>query len=207
MDAATGRWSGHTLWASTDGLAYSLYWDSGRFSPLAGRSTADTSNLSHADSSRTTAAERSIPVAGEAPHWKDRADADIRNIGDRMPAMGRIVPGLGEEVGDLVAKSATLTAGIAELRTAGWSLEYGVEGAGSYTDRERRKITVNGRYRHSYFADKTTATVAEEVALASYDSPVWDAGHRGGPVEVWLEGPGVRRRCGSHGTLGFDRRA
>lgn len=142
MDAATGRWSGHTLWASTDGLAYSLYWDSGRFSPLAGRSTADTSNLSHADSSRTTAAERSIPVAGEAPHWKDRAD--IRNITDRMLAMGRIVPELGEEVGDLVAKSATLTAGIAELRAAGWTLEYGVEGAGSYTDRERRKITVDG---------------------------------------------------------------
>ncbi|MEU1951593.1 hypothetical protein [Nocardia rhamnosiphila] len=197
------RAAGHTLWASTDGLAYSLYWDSGRFSTLVGRSTADTNNLSHADSSRTTAAERSIPVAGEAPHWKDRADADIRNIGDRMPAMGRIVPGLGEEVGDLVAKSATLTAGIAELRTAGWTLEYGVEGAGSYTDRERRKITVDGRYRHSYFADKTTATVAEEVALASYDSSVWDAGHQGGPVEVWL----VRRRCGSHGTLGFDRRA
>ncbi|MGW6334257.1 MFS transporter [Nocardia rhamnosiphila] len=187
------RTTEHTLWASTDGLAYRLYWDSGRFSPLAGRSAADTNSLSHADSSATTAAEGSIPAAEEAPRWKDRADAGVPNIGDRVLAMGRIVPELGEEVGDLVAKSATLTARIAELRAAGWTMEYGVEGAGSYADRDRRKITVDGRYRHPYFADKTTATIAEEVALAAFDSPVWNAGHQGGPVEVWLEGLVVER--------------
>lgn len=74
--------------------------------------------------------------------------------------------GLGEGADRLIEQSPTLQADLKKLEDEGWKIEYGPEGAGSFANRERKTITLDGALR----ADPMQATqvLSHEVGHACY---------------------------------------
>lgn len=72
----------------------------------------------------------------------------------------------GDDVNALIAKSPSLKADLKKLRDAGWGIEYGDPGGGSYANRRDRVITLDGNLKGSPAA--YTQTLAHEVGHATY---------------------------------------
>ncbi|MFE3543421.1 WXG100 family type VII secretion target [Nocardia sp. NPDC059177] len=72
----------------------------------------------------------------------------------------------GESTWQLINRSNTLTAQLAQLTGDGWSIEYGKEGEGSYTVGRDKKIVLDGSLRNN--PEATTQVLAHEAGHASY---------------------------------------
>jgi type VI secretion system secreted protein VgrG len=82
-------------------------------------------------------------------------------------AADRVLSALDPKVREIANQSPTLRAQIQELEAAGWTVEMGPAGGGSFADRQAQKITVeSGRSN-----ERTTGTVAHEISHALTGEP------------------------------------
>lgn len=88
-------------------------------------------------------------------------------IGEGGAGAGGVTTGLGADVDAVVAKSPTLTANIDELKKAGWTIEYGEAGKGSFADRTKKTIVVDPNEKDS--PATVTQTLAHESGHALYE--------------------------------------
>ncbi|MGF6887565.1 hypothetical protein ABIA39_006074 [Nocardia sp. GAS34] len=73
----------------------------------------------------------------------------------------------------LARLSQTLTTELDQLTTGGWSIAYGPTGKGSYTDRQSKKIVIDGGLFDNPVA--TVEALAHEAGHASYHGPIGGA--------------------------------
>lgn len=74
--------------------------------------------------------------------------------------------GLGEGVDAGVAKSPRLRANLERMQAAGWRVEYGAPGSGSFADRDRKLVSIDGNERGNDAA--VLQTLAHESGHATY---------------------------------------
>ena len=74
--------------------------------------------------------------------------------------------GLGADVDALVAQSPTLASNLEKIDNAQWTVEYGAAGAGSYCDRNAKKIVVDANERGH--PEQVVQTLAHESGHALY---------------------------------------
>ncbi|WP_280467600.1 MFS transporter [Nocardia cyriacigeorgica] len=98
-----------------------------------------------------------------------------------------IIPELGPEVADLVAKSPTLLTRLTELHTTGWTFTYGPAGEGSYADRDNHTVIIDSTHQNTGNPEQITWHLARQTSIAISPSPARDTGPQHGPVEKWFE--------------------
>lgn len=74
--------------------------------------------------------------------------------------------GLGADIDQAITASPRLSSGVKALKDKGWKLEYGKAGAGSYCDRDAKKIVFDGRSQGD--VKSTLTTLAHELGHAQY---------------------------------------
>lgn len=80
-----------------------------------------------------------------------------------------VATGLGADADALVNQSPTLASQVQQLQRAGWSIQYGPAGQGSYADRSQRRIVIDSNERGNPTA--LTQTLAHEAGHAAYTPP------------------------------------
>jgi type VI secretion system secreted protein VgrG len=100
-------------------------------------------------------------MAGASGAW-----TKPRELASKAAAPAAAKTGLGADVDAIAAKSPTLQKQLSELKDDGWTIEYGTPGEGSFANRDKKVITIDGNQKGN--PNAAAQTLAHEVGHAKY---------------------------------------
>jgi type VI secretion system secreted protein VgrG len=126
-------------------------------------------NPASAIPARIAPANSEVPLVGASGERGSRSPSSASITAPTKPptvSVPAVETGLGSEVDKLVAKSPSLQKDWLKLKEEGWKTSYGGAGKGSFVDRKRRLITIDGSENGK--PRETVLSLSHEVGHARY---------------------------------------